>query len=477
MNRELLRRLPQVEKALQSPPLRALSESRGAAKVLSALREVLGDLRSRLLRGDAEAEKAAEGLTEERLAERVERRIARRDLSSYRRAINGTGVILHTGLGRAALPPETLETLRENLAGSSILEVDVATGERNQREDPLGPLFGEITGAEAAIVVNNNAAATLLILAALGRGREVIVSRGQLIEIGGSFRIPDILRESGARLVEVGTTNRTYASDYRGAVTTETALLLKVHTSNYEIRGFAHHTPLEELVEIGREFGIPVVSDLGSGCLVDISPHGPRREPLVRESVEAGADLVCCSGDKLLGGPQAGIIVGRREMVARLRAHPLYRAVRVDKMTLSALESTLRIYREPDTAWRRIPPLRMLSASVEDLRTRARAFLARLGAAIISQLHLEVVESKAEMGSGSLPAQEIPSCALELHRDDLTAREIARLLRSASPAVFTRVHSEAVVIDFRTILPEEEDDLCRVILDLARGALEDPEAL
>jgi L-seryl-tRNA(Ser) seleniumtransferase len=479
----LLRRLPQVEKLLQSEGASALIERYSRPEVLRALRGVLDGLRAEILaigRGDGNGKAAAGAI------EAVERRLgapslldaARAELEGrrrpyHRRVINGTGVILHTGLGRAVLAADAAAALSEALGGYTLVEIDAASGERNRREGFVAALLSELTGAESATVVNNNAGATLIILAALARGREVVISRGQLVEIGGSFRIPKVMEESGARLVEVGATNRTYIEDYREAIGPETGLLLQVHTSNYEIAGFARHTPLAELVALGREHGLPVVSDLGSGCFLDLSPFGFRREPLVRDSVEAGADLVCFSGDKLLGGPQAGIIIGKRPWVERIRAHSLFRALRVDKLTLIALEATLRLYRDPERLVAALPTLRMIALDAGELRRRVerfrRSLIRRLGGERPG-LELECVPSSAQAGSGSLPAQELPSWALALRFDGIGAERLAAALRTGEPPVFCRIQDERALFDFRTILIEDEEPLAGALARIATEA-------
>jgi L-seryl-tRNA(Ser) seleniumtransferase len=466
MPRELLRKLPQIEKVLQWPGVEALIAVHSRPEVLRVLRSSLAELRSVLLEERLDGDEAESLVAPEALLEAVRRELERRALSGYRRVINGTGILLHTGLGRAVLPAAAREAFREQLSGYSLVEVDVERGERSQREAALRELLSELTGAPAATAVNNNAAAILLILAAIARGKEVILSRGQMVEIGGSFRVPEILAESGARLVEVGTTNRTYLRDYRKALGPETGLILQVHTSNYEIRGFACHTPLEELVALGREHGVPVASDLGSGCLIDLAPWGYRREPLVSDAVRAGADLVSFSGDKLLGGPQAGVIAGSEEAIARLRAHPLFRPLRVDKAALVLLEATLRLYRDPERAAQAIPILRQLRAGAAEIRERARRFLERLDAAGRGSLETEIVETRAETGSGSLPAQEIPSFALALRHPRRGAQELAQVLRSATPPVFSRLEDGRVLLDFRSILPEDEADLLKALAGL-----------
>ena len=455
-----LRALPQVEKVLQQEDVAALVGPHPRAEVVRAVRETLAGLRREILAAGAARSQAAAILRPGAIAGAIRARLLARERPAHRRAVNGTGIILHTGLGRAVWPEEARKAAADAVEGYAIVEVDAETGERNRRETHVAALLRELTGAEAATVVNNNAGATLIILAALARGREVILSRGQMVEIGGSYRIPDIMAESGARLVGVGTTNRTYIEDYRRAAGPETGLLLQVHTSNYEIAGFAHHTALEDLVALGQERGIPVVSDLGSGCFVDLSPYGFRKEPLVADSVRSGADLVCFSGDKLLGGPQAGVIIGKAEAVERIRRHPLYRALRVDKVVLAGLEAVLRIYRDPQRALERIPALRMITAPEREVRARAGRFLRRVRGAVPG-LEAALVATKAQTGSGSLPAQDLPSWAVALEKRGLGADALAAALRSAPAPIFTRVNGGKVLVDFRTLLPGEE----KLILD------------
>jgi L-seryl-tRNA(Ser) seleniumtransferase len=456
MTENLLRQLPQVERLLQLPGLAEATRSAPRRVVTDAVRAVLQGLREEILSASVTEAELQSRLSDVALEERCKEELERLSHSGYRRVINGTGVILHTGLGRAVFCDEARRALTHELGGYSLVEVDAESGERNRREDAVAGLLCDLTGAEEATVVNNNAAATLLILAAYARGREVIVSRGQLVEIGGSFRIPDILRESGARLVEVGTTNRTYVDDYRKALTPETGLLLQVHTSNYAIKGFAQETPLEELVALGQEAAMPVVSDLGSGCFVDLAPYGFAPEPLVSDRVRTGVDLVCFSGDKLLGGPQAGVIVGRRDGVERVRNHPLYRALRVDKATLVGLEATLRCYQDPETLAATMPVLRAITTPVEAIEARVERALGAVRAAG-TPLDVRRVVSTAQAGSGALPAQEIASCALALRHNELTTEALASKLRLGAPPLFCRIQSDQVLIDFRTVLPHEDD--------------------
>ena len=457
MTKNLLKTLPQIEKALQWPEISALCERCSRSEITRVLRTTLDEIRSVLLSESLDAERAELIASREGIVARLRKLLAARLRSSYRRVINGTGVLLHTGLGRSVLSSAAVDAFRANHTGYSIVEVDGHSGERNQREGALRELLCELTGAESATVVNNNAAATLLILGAFARGKEVIVSRGQLVEIGGSFRVPDIMEEGGARLVEVGTTNRTYAKDFEAAITPQPGMLLEVHTSNYAIRGFAHHTPLEDLVELGRERGLPVASDLGSGCFLDMMKFGFEHEPLVRDKVLAGPEVVCFSGDKLLGGPQAGIIVGKKDAVEKVRAHPLFRALRVDKVSLTLLEATLRLYRNPEQVQENIPILRMLSNSTESLKEKADAFAAEFKGGS-GRLKLEVIETSAQTGSGSLPDQAIPSWGIAMEHSELNPRKLSEALRSANPPVFTRVHGERVLIDFRTLLDGDTEE-------------------
>jgi L-seryl-tRNA(Ser) seleniumtransferase len=375
---------------------------------------------------------------------------------SLRPVINASGVIIQTNLGRAPLSAAALAAMQTVGAGYSNLEYDLAAGERGSRSVHLDALLCRLTGAEAALAVNNNAAALYLALSALALGREVVVSRGQAVEIGGGFRIPDVLRQSGATLVEVGTTNRTYARDYEQVLGERTALLLRVHTSNFRLLGFVHETSLHDLALVGRAHGLPVLDDLGSGTLLPTAPYGLAPEPTVQESVAAGAALVTFSGDKLLGGPQAGLIVGRAELVARLRAHPLARALRVDKTTLAGLEATLLCYLR-GRATEEIPVWRMIAASYNTLRARAAALVARLAAAGIAA---EVVDCESAVGGGSLPGETLPSAAVALNG---APDPLAQALRCADPPVVARITADRLLLDLRSVLPEQETQLAEAV--------------
>jgi L-seryl-tRNA(Ser) seleniumtransferase len=387
--------------------------------------------------------------------------------TSLRRVINATGVIIHTNLGRSPLAAAAQAQLLETASYYSNLEYDLARGERGSRHDHLEGLLREITGAEAALVLNNNAGAVLLALKALAEGREVIVSRGQLVEIGGSFRMPEIMAASGAIMREVGTTNKTHLRDYEGAITLDTAMLLKVHPSNFRVTGFTSEVALPELVALGRRYQLLVVEDLGSGCLVDLSRYGIEREPTVQETLKAGVDLVLFSGDKLLGGPQAGLALGERSAVARLRRHPLTRALRPDKMTLAALEATLRLYLDEPQALAAIPTLRMLTRPEKELErlagTLARSLRRRGG----GRLKVEVRPSVARVGGGSLPTTSLPSRALALDWPPLAPHQLEERLRQAQPPIIGRVEQGALLLDLRTLLPEEE----RLLLTALEGVM------
>lgn len=373
-----------------------------------------------------------------------------------RPVINATGVVLHTNLGRAPLSAEATQAVLQAARGYTNLELDLAGGGRGSRQAYLEPILCQLTGAEAALVVNNNASAVLLGLSAVAQPGEVVVSRGEAVEIGGGFRVPDVLKESGASLVEVGTTNRTYVADYERAITSVTTALLKVHTSNFRVMGFTHETTLEELVDLGKRLHVSVLHDLGSGCLLDTAPFGLSHEPTVQESVAAGVDLVFFSGDKLLGGPQAGIIVGKREAVSRLARHPLARAVRIDKLSLAALVATLLHYIKGEVQ-EKVPVWRMVSMNGGELEARAQAWRAHAGAVA------QVAEGLSTIGGGSLPGETLPTRLLVLDGRHLPggAEGLARRLREADSPVMARIEDDRVLLDPRTVLPEEERALLK----------------
>ncbi|MGB9783753.1 MAG: L-seryl-tRNA(Sec) selenium transferase [Moorellaceae bacterium] len=454
--KELLRHLPSVHELLQQPELAAVVEQ-DRVRARTCARRVLSSWRERILRDRVDPPSLSE------LADEVAELFNRMDRPSLRRVINATGVVLHTNLGRALLCPSALEAVETCAQYYTNLELDLATGERGSRYSHVVDLLREITGAESALVVNNNAAAVLLCLTALAAGRETIVSRGQLVEIGGAFRVPEVMAQSGTRLVEVGTTNKTYIADYERAITSETALLLKVHPSNYRILGFTREVGTEELVALGRKYNIPVMEDLGSGCFLDLSPYGLRGEPTVQEEVAAGVDLLTFSGDKLLGGPQAGIILGREDLIGIIARHPLHRALRIDKMTLAALEATLRAYRDPEKARQDLPTLRLLTVSQEELQKRAERLYQLLKERLPVRAELRLIRVSSQVGGGALPLADLPSWGISIRPGQISAVQAEERLRRGEPPVIVRIQDEALVLDLRTVLPGEELELVRAL--------------
>ncbi len=384
----------------------------------------------------------------------------------FRRVINATGVVVHTNLGRSLLCAEAMDAVHEANRWYSNLEFDLATGERGSRYSHVEELLCRVTGAEAGLVVNNNAAAVLLVLETLAKGREVIVSRGQLVEIGGSFRIPEVMAKSGAVLREVGATNRTHLRDYENALNENTAALLKVHTSNFRIIGFTKEVPLQELVALGRAKGLPVIEDLGSGNFSDFRALGLGHEPSVQEVVQAGADVVTFSGDKVLGGPQAGIIVGRKELVARIKKNPLNRALRIDKMTLAALEATLRLYLEPETARRKVPTLRMILTPPEELKARSARLLRRVRRELGTLLDAELRPGASRVGGGAFPERDLPTTLVALKPHAQSPEALRQALLRTDPPLVGRVEQDAFCLDPRTL---DDAELPLVVTVLAQA--------
>ena len=450
---------PPVHAVLEDPRVRSLVDIHGRAIALGWIRNELENLRSQCLSGDIVNDRVA---LLDRIVERVTSRAATSDGSRIRRVINATGVILHTGLGRAPLSAAAAAAMTEISAGGNV-EVDLETGERRHRGHQLQAMWQALTGCEDSLVVNNNAGATLLTLQALCAGREVVISRGQLIEIGGSFRLPDIFELSGARLREVGTTNRTHLADYERAIGPETVAVMHVHSSNYRIVGFTQSPGIAELSRVAHAHGLIAIDDIGSGSLVDVSGFGLPAEPTFPASLSAGADLVLGSGDKLLGGPQAGIILGREKYVGRIRSHPLARAVRVGKLTLAALSATLEIYIRGQ-AMSEIPVLAMLSTPVERLLERARGIREELGP---TPLRVEVATDTAPVGGGTLPAAELPTAVLRITHASLGPQELARRLRLGTIRVFPRVQAQAVIVDLRSVAPDDDPQIATALRLLA----------
>lgn len=460
---ELYRKLPSVDELLRRPELRALIERDGAAATTEATRTVLAALREAITQGnlDAKAVEIAVG----NIVEVIERQLRHELRQSLRPVINATGVILHTNLGRAPLSQNALEHIRETASRFSNLEFDLDAGERGKRDVHVDRLFARLLQPYAAkdqvvstIVVNNNAAAVMIALNTLAEGGEVVVSRGELVEIGGSFRVPEVMAKSQATLREIGTTNRTRIADYEQAINERTKLLLRVHRSNFEIVGFTEQPSLEELVALGQRRGIPVMEDLGSGALFDLREVGIRCEPSVGESLAAGVDIVTYSGDKLLGGPQAGIISGRRELVAQIRKNPLFRALRVDKLIYAALEATLLSYVKRD--YDAIPALRMMRTPLDDIRKRAEAIVS---AVKDRRLAVELREGESVIGGGAAPGSVLPTVLIAIRSQQFSPDEMVSTLRHHETPVIARVEEDRLLLDLRTVMPEEDEILIEAL--------------
>lgn len=453
----LLRQLPSITELLKHRLVESWKGTHPAGLIAESLRRAVAAVRRQVLDGVSEV-----AVSPEAVLDRAARWLREATEPRIRHAINATGVILHTGLGRAVLPATVVDSIERELKGCCTLAVDRETGERAERDELIEPLLMELTGAEAATVVNNNAAATLLVLTALAASREVLVSRGQLIEIGGSFRLPEVMAQSGARLVEVGATNRTHLQDYEKAITENTAALMRVHPSNYRIIGFTAEVGLADLADLARRRGLPLIDDLGAGALIDLTPFGLPREPTVRESIDSGADLVLFSGDKLIGAGQCGVIVGRRHWIQKLRKHPLMRALRVDKTCLMTLERTLPLFRDAERLRREHPTYRMLTTSIETLESRG-AVLQRLVADLAPPVRIEIGPGLACLGSGSLPTETLPSLEARVVVPGLTADELQRRLRLDEACVFGRIQADRVLLDLRTVSDAEVSMVARAL--------------
>jgi L-seryl-tRNA(Ser) seleniumtransferase len=457
----LLRRVPSVDELLLRPGLLSLCREVERSFVVETAREVLEGLRRSITSGEAQTDAVLRpAAIEQRIVHAVQKEFA----PSLQPVINASGVILHTNLGRAPLSAHVVEEIRRTATQYSNLEYDLKAGARGKRDVHTARLIERLTGAESAIVVNNCAAAVLLTLAALARGGEVIVSRGELIEIGDGFRIPEIMEQSGAVLREVGTTNRTRLADYENAINEKTRLLLRVHPSNFTVTGFTEKPEVADLIALGARTGLPVIEDLGSGCLIDLSASGVT-EPTVRESIAAGFSLVLFSGDKLLGGPQAGIIAGENELVAKVRRHPLFRALRVDKLTIAALELTLRAYLRG--AWNDIPAQRMIRLPLEEIAARARKFHEALQPqAAASDAAIEIADGSSLVGGGSTPAQSLPTKVLRIASARHSAAQLEARLRQAPAGipVIARIEDDRLLLDLRAVFPEQEPVLLQSLL-------------
>ena len=464
----MLKRIPKVDRVLEWPEILLLLSLHPRTEIVKAVRCCLETIREQILRNESETVPDQAGIMTAIATE-----LARRGACSLQAVVNATGVVIHTNLGRAPLAKQAEEAIHTVAKGYSNLEYNLVNGERGLRNSHLEELICELTGSEAALVVNNNAAAVILALSTLAANREVIISRGELVEIGGSFRIPDVMRQSGATLVEVGTTNRTHRSDFQSAITEISALLLKVHTSNFSIVGFTTAVTVAELADLGNENGIPVMLDAGSGCLIDLAPHGIRGEATIRHYLDQGADVVTFSGDKLLGGPQAGIITGRRKLIDPMKQHPLLRAFRPDKLSLAALEATLLLYRDERQALRNIPTLAMLTITGPQLSHRAGLLIRRLRRSAPGTVTFIKHQGESSAGGGSFPLLRLATVLIEIRIQGFSAQQIEAALRRAATPIIGRIHQERLLLDVRTILDSDinalTDSLNEAAAKLARN--------
>jgi L-seryl-tRNA(Ser) seleniumtransferase len=463
---ELLRRLPKVDDLLKNKAIADMLETCPRRVVVDAVRSSIDAARIEI--ETAGRPEDAAGIVEiDSLVADTKRIVEMVINPSLRKVVNATGVVVHTNLGRSILPDVAIKAVAEIAGSYSNTEFDIDAGKRGSRHDHIEKLLCRLTGADAAMAVNNNAAAVLLALSALAKGKEVIISRGQLVEIGGSFRIPDVMRQSGARLREVGATNKTHIADFRSAVTDKTGLIMRAHPSNFQVVGFSSDVSLKDMVLVAREFEVPVLDDLGSGVMIDISKAGLPYEPTVQESVAAGVDVTTFSGDKLMGGPQAGIAVGKREFIQKMKKHPLARAVRIDKMTLAALEATLMLYYDEEKAIREIPTLSMLFASQEELAKRAKALAKRLAAISGIAAAIGAGEDTSKAGGGALPLAELPTAVIEIAPAGMSANKLEKELRRAAVPVIGRIKDDKLLLDMRTILPADEEYIVSALTEIA----------
>jgi L-seryl-tRNA(Ser) seleniumtransferase len=443
--RQRLSQLPSVDECLKSSYGGKWLDSFPRKLVLRGIREVIDSRRKEILNGTT-ADVSIDAISHD-----IEKTIKKYSAYKLRPLINATGVVIHTNLGRSILSDKAIDHVTKTARSYSNLEYEITTGKRGKRYSNIKDIIKELTGAEDAVVVNNNAAAVLICLDTFAKGKEVIVSRGELVEIGGSFRIPEVMKASGAILREVGTTNKAHLADYENALCGNTALLLKVHQSNYRVIGFTEEVPIEKLLKIGKEYKIPVIDDLGSGCMIDLKKYGVHGEPTVQEVVRTGADIVTFSGDKLLGGPQAGIIIGKGKYIQRIQQNPLLRAMRIDKMTLASLEATFMQYLDEEKAIKEIPTLRMLTESADVIKRRAKKILASLKKDIADRARLEVVPDESQAGGGSLPEINFPTFAVSVKPLNISVNELEKRLRLGSPPVIARIKGDALLMDARTV--------------------------
>lgn len=455
LRQQILRKIPSVDEILSRKEILDFLSVHPRAVVVEAIRRGLGRLREEILNRDDLSGDEEVILSFENIFPLFQKEINLQVQPRLRRVINATGIVIHTNLGRAPLHPLAINHMVEVAKAYSNLEYDLALGERGDRYSHVEEILCRLSGAESALVVNNNAGAVLLVVNTLAEGKEVIVSRGELVEIGGAFRIPDVMKRSGALLREVGTTNRTHLSDYEKAIGSQTALLLKVHTSNFRVMGFTSEVSLQDLVQLGKQHRLPVVDDLGSGCLIDLTKYGLEKEPTVQDAIRTGVDVVTFSGDKLLGGPQAGIILGKKDILESIKVNPLTRALRIDKLTLAALESTLLLYLDEKRAMEEIPTLRMLGLDMRKLKSRGNRLLKRLQEKVKKGVQFTLKEDVSQVGGGALPLQELPTIILSVKSPDHSVNSLEESLRKGDPPIISRISKEELIFDMRTVSDEE----------------------
>ena len=468
MTNKLLRKLPSIDRLILSNEAKALIEKYNRKQVVNAARIVLKDLRSKIF--DRQDDPFVDiDVSQEHVFNKMRDLLENKFSYSLKEAINAAGVILHTGLGRAVIPEEALQNIQDVSKGYSTLAIELDTGRRGHRDTHLNNLLCELTGAQSAMVVNNNAAATTLILNSLAKGKEVILSRGQLVEIGGSFRMPDIMAASGAILREVGTTNKTHLSDYKNAIGENTGAIMRVHHSNYRIMGFAEEPPIEELAELANANNLIIIDDIGSGALVNLKEFGLTDEPLIKTSIKAGADVVCFSGDKLIGGPQSGIIVGKAAVIKKIKKNPLTRALRVGKMTIAGLEATLKLFLTPEKLPQTHPFYQMLSLNLEDLNKRALRMQRKLRAELKIEAKISVGDGDSQIGSGAVPTELIKTRLLKIRPIVETVDNLAKKLRSHNPPICVRVQKDFVLLDLRTIQKHQDKVVVNALLTILKN--------
>jgi len=462
-NKAVLSKIPSVDTLLKAPELEDCAAEVGRNVVVNSIREAIEEVRALLIK-QAPSEKDENAIRQQIIVD-VRHRLKAMMSTHYRKVINATGIILHTGLGRAVLPSRALRQIQDELSGYSLLQVDTGEGKRSKRDGRIEQLLQQLTGAEAATVVNNNAAATSIVLNTVAKDKEVIVSRGQLVEIGGAFRLPDVMAFSGARLVEVGTTNKTHARDYVNAITENTAAILRVHPSNYKIQGFSSEVSLDELVEIAHKHELVMIDDVGAGALIDFSQFGFEPEPTLTESIGRGADIVTSSADKLIGAAQAGIILGRAGLISAIRKNQFARIVRVGKLTLAALEATLMLFLDESIALREVPTLQMLRREASEISKLAERLAVQLSKNI-SGAAVTTIGGFSQMGSGSLPEQNLPTTLITLSPEKISAESLAKQLRQYVTPIFTRIRNDQVLIDPRTLLAGDDKILVEALLEI-----------